>query len=233
MRSGVDPFFKKNNHLISSSYPPFSSSTSSFHLSLYVFFRNPHVKDRVCGLWASVADLGPSADLPSGSDPARLHPGADHPRLDDQPAEGMRKYNHTVCVWEMPIPPVYICLNKCVPQQHQWYRYTQTQTHTGAHIRSDISVFSEVELHLTLAPDCHPVLTSSPCLLPYSLVCCWDRAAFQHFWTEWVENRLQNYDLITCFNLKKKKALNLPFYHNSICRSALIICPCHSVSSRL
>lgn len=94
------------------------------------FFRNPHVKDRVCGLWASVADLGPSADLPSGSDPARLHPGADHPRLDDQPAEGMHKYNHTVCVWEMAIPAVHMFKQMCSPTASVIQVHTHTQVHT-------------------------------------------------------------------------------------------------------
>lgn len=48
----------------------------------------PHVEDRVRRLRASLSDLGPSVDLSPGSDPARLRPRADHPQLDDQPAEG-------------------------------------------------------------------------------------------------------------------------------------------------
>jgi len=58
--------------------------------------RYPHVEDCVWRLRAPVSDFSPIADLPSSSDPARLHPRADHPELDDQQAEGTRT-DKTLC----------------------------------------------------------------------------------------------------------------------------------------
>lgn len=54
-------------------------------------FRNPDVKDRLRGLRAPLPDFSPPSDLPSGPDPAGLGSGADHPQLDDEPAEGTQR----------------------------------------------------------------------------------------------------------------------------------------------
>lgn len=65
-----------------------------FCLYLMSLFRYSHVEDCVRGLRASLPHLGPSVDLPSSSDPARLRPRAHHPQLDDQSAEGTQTLLH-------------------------------------------------------------------------------------------------------------------------------------------
>lgn len=79
----------------------------------------------------------------------------------------------------------------------------------------------------TLNPNFLLPLTSSHGLLSYSLVCCWNRAAFQHYAPEWVENWFQNnlsffflyfflykdtyciIILLTCHNQNDRSALTL------------------------
>lgn len=155
--------------------------------------RYPHAKDRIWGLWASLADFSSSVDLPSVSDPARLHPCTDNPHLDDEPAESTLAHTHTHRV----VFPSYL-------ESLYWLEWIQSNHKRAFTLRG--RVFTPIRRvrvrasHSKGETGCFPTLTSSPSLLSCSLVCCWDRSAFQHYWPEWVEKWFWSHYKINQFN---------------------------------